>query len=153
MNSWTLSSLQAHYKEKYENEVKGHYVGSYEDIYMLHCQKMEEMKSQVSNWFFFLSKVVISPAFVQRLYILSAFDKSVSISPHYICMSSYMSSNYLIMNFFNLCCSYSVHIVKTFSFSSPIIKQIMRTLRPDVSTLKLSRQSTKPWKKYRYAKT
>ncbi|XP_048834952.1 nebulin isoform X39 [Brienomyrus brachyistius] len=34
----------AHYKDKYENEVKGHYVGSYEDMNMLHCQRVEEMK-------------------------------------------------------------------------------------------------------------
>ncbi|XP_029112887.1 nebulin isoform X10 [Scleropages formosus] len=34
-----------HYKEKYESDVKGHYIGSYEDVYMLHCQKMEEIKS------------------------------------------------------------------------------------------------------------
>ncbi|XP_037542718.1 nebulin isoform X2 [Nematolebias whitei] len=34
------------YKEKYDNEVKGHYVGSYEDLYMLHCQKVEEMKNE-----------------------------------------------------------------------------------------------------------
>lgn len=27
--------------------MKGHYVGSYEDLYMLHCQKAEEMKSDV----------------------------------------------------------------------------------------------------------
>ncbi|XP_041940564.1 nebulin isoform X8 [Alosa sapidissima] len=38
----------AHYKTKYENEVKGHYIGSYEDIYMLHCQKMEEIKSSTN---------------------------------------------------------------------------------------------------------
>ncbi|XP_069389533.1 nebulin isoform X6 [Paralichthys olivaceus] len=35
-----------HYKDKYENEVKGHYIGSYEDLYMLHCQKVEEMKNE-----------------------------------------------------------------------------------------------------------
>uniref|UniRef100_A0A3B1J1P5 Nebulin n=1 Tax=Astyanax mexicanus TaxID=7994 RepID=A0A3B1J1P5_ASTMX len=34
-----------HYKEKYENEVKGHYVGSYEDVFTIHCQKIEELKS------------------------------------------------------------------------------------------------------------
>ncbi|XP_049340875.1 nebulin isoform X5 [Astyanax mexicanus] len=34
-----------HYKEKYENEVKGHYVGSYEDVFTVHCQKIEELKS------------------------------------------------------------------------------------------------------------
>ncbi|KAJ8350700.1 hypothetical protein SKAU_G00258300 [Synaphobranchus kaupii] len=34
-----------HYKDKYDREVKGHYIGSYEDVYMLHCQKMEENKS------------------------------------------------------------------------------------------------------------
>ncbi|XP_059356019.1 nebulin-like isoform X9 [Carassius carassius] len=33
------------YKEKYENEVKGHYVGSYEDVFTVHCQKMEELKN------------------------------------------------------------------------------------------------------------
>ncbi|XP_052420439.1 nebulin-like isoform X29 [Carassius gibelio] len=33
------------YKEKYENEVKGHYVGSYEDLFTVHCQKMEELKN------------------------------------------------------------------------------------------------------------
>ncbi|XP_075336119.1 nebulin isoform X5 [Odontesthes bonariensis] len=38
----------AHYKDKYENEVKGHYVGSYEDLYMIHCRKMEEMKNEQS---------------------------------------------------------------------------------------------------------
>uniref|UniRef100_A0A8C1U0K1 Nebulin n=1 Tax=Cyprinus carpio TaxID=7962 RepID=A0A8C1U0K1_CYPCA len=36
------------YKEKYENEVKGHYVGSYEDVFTVHCQKMEELKNDVS---------------------------------------------------------------------------------------------------------
>ncbi|KAI4876854.1 hypothetical protein NFI96_011088 [Prochilodus magdalenae] len=35
----------AHYKEKYDNEVKGHYIGSYEDIFTVHCQKVEELKS------------------------------------------------------------------------------------------------------------
>uniref|UniRef100_A0A3B3QDB1 Nebulin n=1 Tax=Paramormyrops kingsleyae TaxID=1676925 RepID=A0A3B3QDB1_9TELE len=34
----------AHYKDKYENEVKGHYVGSYEDMNMMHCQRVEEIK-------------------------------------------------------------------------------------------------------------
>uniref|UniRef100_A0A3Q2ZW47 Nebulin-like n=1 Tax=Kryptolebias marmoratus TaxID=37003 RepID=A0A3Q2ZW47_KRYMA len=34
------------YKEKYDNEVKGHYIGSYEDLYMLHCQKVEEYKNE-----------------------------------------------------------------------------------------------------------
>ncbi|XP_050975999.1 nebulin isoform X38 [Labeo rohita] len=33
------------YKEKYENEVKGHYVGSYEDVFTVHCQKVEELKN------------------------------------------------------------------------------------------------------------
>uniref|UniRef100_A0A3B1K4N7 Nebulin n=1 Tax=Astyanax mexicanus TaxID=7994 RepID=A0A3B1K4N7_ASTMX len=32
-----------HYKEKYENEVKGHYVGSYEDVFTIHCQKIEDV--------------------------------------------------------------------------------------------------------------
>uniref|UniRef100_A0A671JZX3 Nebulin-like n=1 Tax=Sinocyclocheilus anshuiensis TaxID=1608454 RepID=A0A671JZX3_9TELE len=36
------------YKEKYENEVKGHYVGSYEDVFTVHCQKVEELKNDVS---------------------------------------------------------------------------------------------------------
>ncbi|TSM68907.1 Nebulin [Bagarius yarrelli] len=35
-----------HYKDKYENEIKGHYIGSYEDIYMLHCKGVEELKSE-----------------------------------------------------------------------------------------------------------
>lgn len=39
--------FQANYKKKYDDEVKGHYIGSYEDVYMLHCQKVEEMKSEV----------------------------------------------------------------------------------------------------------
>ncbi|XP_048862152.1 nebulin-like isoform X35 [Brienomyrus brachyistius] len=34
-----------HYKEVYESQVKGHYMGSYEDIGTLRCQKIEEMKS------------------------------------------------------------------------------------------------------------
>ncbi|GAA6108157.1 nebulin isoform X35 [Tachysurus ichikawai] len=34
-----------HYKGKYENDIKGHYIGSYEDINMLRCQKVEELKS------------------------------------------------------------------------------------------------------------
>ncbi|KAK7154039.1 hypothetical protein R3I94_007413 [Phoxinus phoxinus] len=33
------------YKEKYENQVKGHYIGSYEDIFTVHCRKLEEMKN------------------------------------------------------------------------------------------------------------
>ncbi|KTF91549.1 hypothetical protein cypCar_00013111 [Cyprinus carpio] len=36
------------YKEKYENEVKGHYVGSYEDVFTVHCQKMEELKNDLN---------------------------------------------------------------------------------------------------------
>ncbi|XP_053352988.1 nebulin [Clarias gariepinus] len=35
----------AHYKDKYDNEIKGHYIGSYEDVNTLHCQRVEEMKS------------------------------------------------------------------------------------------------------------
>ncbi|XP_076858822.1 nebulin isoform X4 [Brachyhypopomus gauderio] len=34
-----------HYKEKYDSEVKGHYVGSYEDVYMVHVKNVEEFKS------------------------------------------------------------------------------------------------------------
>lgn len=45
---------QVHYKDKYKNEVKGHYIGSYEDIYMLHCKKVEEIKSEVSHVALFL---------------------------------------------------------------------------------------------------
>ncbi|XP_078260444.1 nebulin [Rhinoraja longicauda] len=33
------------YKQKYEEKVKGHYIGSHEDPYMLHCMKVEAMKS------------------------------------------------------------------------------------------------------------
>lgn len=47
----SVSIFQAHYKDKYENEVKGHYLGSYEDLYMLHCQKVEEMKNEVRLFF------------------------------------------------------------------------------------------------------
>ncbi|XP_054470687.1 nebulin [Anoplopoma fimbria] len=46
MDSVLKKFTHARYKDKYENEVKGHYIGSYEDIYMLHCQKVEEMKSE-----------------------------------------------------------------------------------------------------------
>lgn len=49
---------QAHYKDKYENEVKGHYIGSYEDIYMQHCKKMEEIKSEVSGGFVLFSPLL-----------------------------------------------------------------------------------------------
>ncbi|XP_047457486.1 nebulin isoform X4 [Mugil cephalus] len=46
MDSVLKKFTDAHYKDKYDNEVKGHYIGSYEDLYMLHCQKMEEMKNE-----------------------------------------------------------------------------------------------------------
>ncbi|XP_056610379.1 nebulin isoform X2 [Triplophysa dalaica] len=48
MDSVLKKFSNTRYKEKYENEVKGHYVGSYEDVFMLHCQKVEEMKSDKS---------------------------------------------------------------------------------------------------------
>ncbi|CAN9498499.1 unnamed protein product [Ophioblennius macclurei] len=48
MDSVLKQFTDAHYKDKYDNEVKGHYIGSYEDLYMLHCQKMEEMKNEQS---------------------------------------------------------------------------------------------------------
>ncbi|MBN3325457.1 NEBU protein, partial [Atractosteus spatula] len=35
------------YKKVYEQKIKGHYIGSYEDPYMRHCQKMEELKSDI----------------------------------------------------------------------------------------------------------
>ncbi|KAJ0070036.1 hypothetical protein NL108_000298, partial [Boleophthalmus pectinirostris] len=44
MDSVLKKFSDAHYKDKYEDEVKGHYIGSYEDLYMLHCQKVEEFK-------------------------------------------------------------------------------------------------------------
>uniref|UniRef100_A0A3B4G2C8 SH3 domain-containing protein n=1 Tax=Pundamilia nyererei TaxID=303518 RepID=A0A3B4G2C8_9CICH len=47
MDSVLKQFSDARYKNKYENEVKGHYIGSYEDLYMLHCQKVEEMKNEV----------------------------------------------------------------------------------------------------------
>lgn len=28
--------------------MKGHYIGSYEDLYMLHCKKAEEIKNEVN---------------------------------------------------------------------------------------------------------
>ncbi|XP_029558219.1 nebulin isoform X18 [Salmo trutta] len=46
MDSVVQQFSDAHYKDKYESEVKGHYIGSYEDIYMQHCKKMEEIKSE-----------------------------------------------------------------------------------------------------------
>ncbi|XP_035801092.2 nebulin isoform X6 [Amphiprion ocellaris] len=46
MDSVLKKFTDARYKEKYDNEVKGHYIGSYEDLYMLHCQKVEEMKNE-----------------------------------------------------------------------------------------------------------
>nr|XP_046260997.1 nebulin isoform X24 [Scatophagus argus] len=46
MDSVLKQFTDARYKEKYENQVKGHYIGSYEDLYMLHCQKAEEMKNE-----------------------------------------------------------------------------------------------------------
>ncbi|XP_069791026.1 nebulin isoform X4 [Narcine bancroftii] len=33
------------YKQQYEDQVKGHYIGSHEDPYMIHCLKVGEMKS------------------------------------------------------------------------------------------------------------
>ncbi|KAG8000933.1 Nebulin, partial [Nibea albiflora] len=47
MDSVLKQFTDARYKTKYDNEVKGHYIGSYEDVYMLHCQKVEEMKNEV----------------------------------------------------------------------------------------------------------
>ncbi|XP_054644081.1 nebulin isoform X4 [Dunckerocampus dactyliophorus] len=46
MDSVLKQFTDARYKEKYDNEVKGHYIGSYEDVYMLHCQQVEEMKKE-----------------------------------------------------------------------------------------------------------
>ncbi|XP_070832626.1 nebulin [Chaetodon trifascialis] len=46
MDSVLKQFTDAHYKDKYDSEVKGHYIGSYEDLYMLHCQKVEEMKNE-----------------------------------------------------------------------------------------------------------
>ncbi|XP_071775705.1 nebulin [Centroberyx gerrardi] len=46
MDSVLKQFTDTHYKDKYDREVKGHYIGSYEDIYMLHCQKIEEMKNE-----------------------------------------------------------------------------------------------------------
>uniref|UniRef100_A0A3Q3IH06 SH3 domain-containing protein n=1 Tax=Monopterus albus TaxID=43700 RepID=A0A3Q3IH06_MONAL len=45
MDSVLKQFNDTNYKNKYDNEVKGHYIGSYEDLYTLHCQKVEEMKS------------------------------------------------------------------------------------------------------------
>ncbi|XP_061774185.1 nebulin isoform X7 [Nerophis ophidion] len=46
MDSVLKQFTDKRYKEKYDNEVKGHYVGSYEDVYMLHCQQAEELKKE-----------------------------------------------------------------------------------------------------------
>ncbi|XP_039511630.1 nebulin-like [Pimephales promelas] len=45
MDSVLKKFSDSHYKEKYENQVKGHYIGSYEDIFTVHCRKLEEMKN------------------------------------------------------------------------------------------------------------
>ncbi|XP_053482933.1 nebulin isoform X1 [Ictalurus furcatus] len=45
MDSVLKKFNDVHYKDKYESEIKGHYIGSYEDINMLRCQKVEELKS------------------------------------------------------------------------------------------------------------
>ncbi|XP_072301321.1 nebulin isoform X6 [Eucyclogobius newberryi] len=46
MDSVLKKFSDTHYKDKYDEEVKGHYIGSYEDVFMLHCQKVEGMKSE-----------------------------------------------------------------------------------------------------------
>ncbi|CAL8343109.1 unnamed protein product, partial [Boreogadus saida] len=46
MDSVLKKFTDTHYQDKYKNEVQGHYIGSYEDIYMLHCQKVEGFKSE-----------------------------------------------------------------------------------------------------------
>ncbi|XP_068458209.1 nebulin isoform X2 [Clinocottus analis] len=46
MDSVLKKFTNNHYKDKYESEVKGRYIGSYEDVFMLHCQKVEEMKNE-----------------------------------------------------------------------------------------------------------
>ncbi|XP_049905276.1 nebulin isoform X19 [Epinephelus moara] len=46
MDSVLKQFTDTHYKDKYDNEVKGHYIGSYEDVYTVHCQNMEQMKNE-----------------------------------------------------------------------------------------------------------
>ncbi|XP_014855868.1 PREDICTED: nebulin-like, partial [Poecilia mexicana] len=46
MDSVLKKFSDIHYTEKYDKEVKGHYIGSYEDLYMVHCQKVEEFKNE-----------------------------------------------------------------------------------------------------------
>ncbi|KAG7502445.1 nebulin isoform X20 [Solea senegalensis] len=46
MDSVLKKFTDMHYKDKYNREVKGHYIGSYEDVYMLHCQQVEQMKNE-----------------------------------------------------------------------------------------------------------
>ncbi|XP_035994885.1 nebulin isoform X18 [Fundulus heteroclitus] len=46
MDSVLKKFSDTRYKEKYDNQIKGHYIGSYEDLYMVHCQKVEEMKKE-----------------------------------------------------------------------------------------------------------
>ncbi|KAL7385271.1 hypothetical protein ABVT39_018577 [Epinephelus coioides] len=46
MDSVLKQFTDTHYKDKYDSEVKGHYIGSYEDVYTVHCQNMEQMKNE-----------------------------------------------------------------------------------------------------------
>ncbi|KAG9348753.1 hypothetical protein JZ751_029070 [Albula glossodonta] len=45
MDSVMKQFSDVNYKQKYENDVKGHYVGSFEDMQTRHCQQAEEIKS------------------------------------------------------------------------------------------------------------
>lgn len=63
------------YKDKYNSEVKGHYIGSYEDLYMLHCQKVEEMKNEVNH-----RRLVARITCLTSFYILTVFPFAYFIS-------------------------------------------------------------------------
>ena len=53
--------------------MKGHYIGSYEDLYMLHCQKIEEMKSDVRYFFsMFLHSIIDIQVYYLLYYIIAS---------------------------------------------------------------------------------
>lgn len=57
--------------------MKGHYIGSYEDLYMLHCQKVEEMKKDVSGIWTSWSEDLINKCMTHlHIYLLQQLYKA-----------------------------------------------------------------------------